>query len=222
VTTDRKSLNFSNSAAFLFNPANTFGKNLFYYHTDSRQTRKMRKIRMKTILKILATALLCSSFVSAQPALNPPAANDTAMKTVTSGKFIFSYKVDGQKLVAKLTCPSTGWVAVGFNPKSVMKGAGFIIGAVVDGKPVISEEFGTGMFEHKPIAGLGGKNVLVAGDCTLENETATLSFTMPLSTKDGMHPDLAAGKKVRLIFATGGSGDMTKKHKTKGSKTITL
>ena len=171
----------------------------------------------------LSTAAICFSVAMAQSTTsNTPSVNDSAMQTVTSGKFTFSYRIDGPNLVAKLSCPSTGWVAVGFNPKSVMKNAFCVMGAVVDGKPAISEEFGTGMFEHKPILSLGGKAVLIASDVSSENGVATLSFTMPLSTKDGMHADLAAGKKVKLMFAAGASNDFTKKHKRKGEMTITL
>jgi hypothetical protein len=168
---------------------------------------------------VLAITALVFTIVNAQ---TMPVAADTAMKTVTSGKFVFSYRIDGANLVAKLACPTTGWLSVGFNPKLAMKNGFFIIGAAVDGKPVVSEDFGTEMFAHKSITSLGGANVLVAGDCSYVNGVATLTFTMPLSAKDGMHADLAAGKKVKLLFATGDSGDMTKKHRKKAVKTVNL
>lgn len=150
------------------------------------------------------------------------APGDAATKTVTSGKFTFSYTIDGTNLVAKISCPSQGWIAVGFNPKTVMKNAFCVMGVLDNGKPVVSEEFGTGMFEHKSIQSLGGKSALIASDVTTENGIVTLTFTMPLSTKDGMHADLAVGKKVKLIFASGGSGDLMKKHKKKAMVSIIL
>lgn len=175
---------------------------------------------MTNLRRVFSIVTLVVSFVIAQTPF--PAPGDAATKTVTSGKFNFSYTIDGTNLVAKISCPSQGWVAVGFNPKIVMKNAFCVMGVLDNGKPVVSEEFGTGMFEHKPVLSLGGKSALVSSDVSAGNGIVALSFIMPLSTKDGMHADLAVGKKVKLMFASGGSGDLKKKHKKKAMISIIL
>jgi hypothetical protein len=147
---------------------------------------------------------------------------DTTFKTVTAGKFTFSYKIDGKNLVATVSCKTQGWIAVGFNPKNVMQGANLIMGSVVDGKALLSDEFGTDMFSHKPDTAIGGKNNIISGDCTQASGVTTLSFTIPLDSGDPKDAKLVSGSKVKLIFATGATNDIKKKHNNDAAITITL
>ncbi len=43
-------------------------------------------------------------------------------------KMKFSWSIDGDKLAASVSGPTTSWVAVGFNPTKAMKDANIIIG----------------------------------------------------------------------------------------------
>jgi hypothetical protein len=147
---------------------------------------------------------------------------DTTFKTVTAGKFTFSYKIDGKNLVATVSCKTQGWIAVGFNPKNIMQNANLIMGSVVDGKALLSDEFGDGMYSHAPDTVIGGKNNIIAGDCTQASGITTLSFTIPLDSGDPKDCKLVPGSKVKLIFATGATNDIRKKHKDDASTTITL
>jgi hypothetical protein len=141
---------------------------------------------------------------------------------VKANKFLFSYKVDGENFVARVTYPTAGWVAVGFNPTKMMKGANFIIGSVVNGKTVISDEFGDSEDSHAPDTVHGGKYNVVNGSVTTDKGTTTMSFTIPLKSGDDKDAVLEKGKPIKLIFAAGKKPDQGTQHNALAKATITL
>jgi hypothetical protein len=171
----------------------------------------------------LAGAIMCAMMVlTTSTNAKTLSDQDSTMKTVTAGKFTFCYKIDGPNLVAMVSYPTTGWVSVGFNPVKAMKGACIIMGAVEQGKALVSEQFGTGLFSHKSVTELGGKNVLVASDCVVKDAVATLSFTLPLNSGDSKHVKIVPGDETTIIFAAGKTSDMSKKHMDKKKITVTF
>ena len=70
-----------------------------------------------------------------------------------------------------------GWVAIGFNPSTMMKGADIIIGYVKKGKVKISDEFGTYATKHKSDSKLGGKNNISEAEGFEKNGVTSLYFT---------------------------------------------
>jgi hypothetical protein len=175
-------------------------------------------IKNALMLFIACAILTCAVSTSAKTLAD----NDSTMKTVAANKFLFCYKIDGPNLVAMVSYPTSGWVSVGFNPKKVMKDASIIIGAVVQGTALVSEQFGTGMFSHKQVTEVGGKNILLAGDCTIKDGVTTLSFTMPLDSGDSKHAKIVPGQAVKVIFAAGKTSDIGKKHSDTEKITMTF
>jgi hypothetical protein len=175
-------------------------------------------------------ALICFSAYSGDTAISKATESTatgttyakTDFTTVKEGKFVFSYKIDGPDLVAEVSYPGAGWVAVGFNPTSMMKGANFIIGALVDGKSVVSDEFGDTKYSHKPDTALGGKNSIIKSKCWVDKGVLTVSFTIPLNSGDDKDVVLEKGKKVKLIFAEGKKPDFRSIHSVIGKTTIML
>jgi hypothetical protein len=143
-------------------------------------------------------------------------------KTVKAGKFTFSYSIQGKNLNATVSAKTDGWISVGFNPKNVMQDANLIIGTIVNGKPLISDEFGDGMFSHKPDSAIGGTYSIISGDVKQDSGMTTMTFCIPLDSGDPKDVKLVPGQKVKMIFATGASGDIRKKHKDDAKATITL
>jgi hypothetical protein len=170
------------------------------------------------LLLVFLSAATYSAAGDSASAKEPP----EKFTKVTAGKFTFSYAVVGKNLSAVVSYPAIGYIAVGFNPKTAMKGANFIIGTIIDGKAVVSDEFGDGMFSHTPDTALGGVNNIIAGDCKQENKVTTMSFTIPLDSKDAADVLLEPGKKIKVVFAVGSSNDTRKKHRDIDKTSITL
>lgn len=81
---------------------------------------------MKTMIAMV-TMVLCG-LLPAVPLRGQQGGPPTiTYKTLTIGDMVFRSIVDGKNLKVRIFAPTTGWIAVGFGPKSAMKGANFII-----------------------------------------------------------------------------------------------
>jgi len=142
--------------------------------------------------------------------------------TMKADKFVFSYAVDGETLVAELSYPTAGWVAVGFNPTKMMKNGNFILATVVDGKPVLSDDYGVSEWSHKPDTEIGGKNNIINGNCTVKDGIMTVSFMIPLNSTDAKDVVLEKGKPIKVVLAAGKKPDLKSIHSALSKITITL
>jgi|WetSurMetagenome_2_1015567.scaffolds.fasta_scaffold00110_34 hypothetical protein len=149
-------------------------------------------------------------------------AAESPFTSVKAGKFTLEYKITGADLQARVSYPTKGWLAVGFNPTSMMKNANIIMGALVDGKTVSSDEFGVSDVSHKPDTLIGGKDDIAAAECTQTGGVTTFAFTIPLDSGDPKDVKLAAGTKVKVILAAGATADFKKHHNDDEKTTITL
>jgi len=144
------------------------------------------------------------------------------MTTVKCDSFVFSYKISMNNLVAKVSYPTTGWVSIGFHPQKFMKGANFILGTRINNVAVVSDEYGTGWFSHKPDTAIGGKYNITNGDCTIAYGLMTLSFTIPLNSGDDKDGVIERGKPVKIIFASGKKNDLKTKHNVIAKTLVTF
>ncbi len=138
-------------------------------------------------------------------------------------KMNFSWSVNGDQLAVKISAPTTGWVAVGFNPTDKMKDADIVIGYVKKGKVTIEDDFGMGATLHKSDNKIGGKeNVTVVGGSE-ENGTTTLEFTMPLNSGDDKDTVIDPAADTVVIVAYGGERDSFRmKHEFRDTLTVNL
>ena len=114
-----------------------------------------------------------------------------------------AWRVAGDDLEVELTGPTTGWIAVGFNPSRAMKDANILIGYVDGDEAVMTDQFGTTMIAHRRDDELGGTvDATVVSGSETGGET-TIRFTIPLDSGDEYDQPLAAGETVRAILAYG-------------------
>ena len=123
------------------------------------------------------------------------------------GKLNFSWTIEKNNLAAKISAPTTGWVAVGFNPTRKMKDANIIIGSVKNGKVEILDEFGFGATQHKSDDNIGGAvNVTIVGGRE-ENGVTTLEFIIPINSGDDKDTAIDPAADTVVIVAHGGDSD---------------
>jgi hypothetical protein len=149
-------------------------------------------------------------------------AGEYAHSTEAAG-FEIDWSNDAQTLRVGLISPGTGYLAIGFDPVYRMEGANFILGAVVDGKTVVRDDFGTGPVEHSPDTANGGTNdILEAAGCEANGRTY-LEFVIPLDSGDPMDKPLVPGNTYKVIIAYHETNDdFNAWHSRRGSGTITL
>ena len=133
-------------------------------------------------------------------------------KTVAVKDFTFSFKVEDGDLTAKVSYPTNGWVAIGFNSIKKMKGANLIIGCNKESEEIVGDHFGVSPIRHKADTLIGGKNNLTESSCTEKDGKTTLSFTIPLNSGDEKDGVLKKGEENKVIFAAGKKDNLKSKH----------
>ena len=143
--------------------------------------------------------------------------------TLTVDQMNFSWNVNADTLAVRLSAPTTGWVAIGFNPTDMMKDANIIIGYVKDGKVEISDDFASGQTTHIPDDKRGGtSNVTVVGGNETGN-TTTLEFTLPLNSGDANDGVINPTADTKIMLAYGPDRDSFKmKHQFAKELTVNL
>ncbi len=129
-------------------------------------------------------------------------------------KMKFSWSIDGDKLAASVSGPTTSWA---------MKNADIIIGYVKKGKVTIKDEFGTSGSQHKSDKKIGGEsNVTVVGGSE-ENGVTTIEFAIPLNSGDAKDTTIVPDGDTVLIFAYGKGRDSFRvKHQFTATLTVNL
>jgi len=141
--------------------------------------------------------------------------NDTAnFNTEIKDNFTFRWKVVGDSLRCMILAPTTGWVAVGFDPSDNMLDADFLIGYVNNGTAFVRDDFGISETSHSADLGLGGVNNVSRVFGHEENGFTELRFTIPLNSGDSYDRVLQEGIEYEIIFAYGyaGNDDFTSMH----------
>ncbi|MFO7626653.1 MAG: DOMON domain-containing protein [Candidatus Fermentibacteraceae bacterium] len=134
----------------------------------------------------------------------------------TTDDVVFQWRVenDGATLHVKLSAPTTGWVAVGFDPSVMMKDANLVIGYVEDGTGYIRDDFGTGATTHEADTALGGTSDVTLIDSGETGNETEIDFSIPMSSGDQYDASLTQGETYTILLAYGPSGgdDFTSAH----------
>lgn len=113
-----------------------------------------------------------------------------------------------------------GWVAVGFDPTTMMRNANIIIGDVTeDGTVKIEDHFGVANTGHKA----DDENNILQAAGTENEEGTVLEFVIPLNSGDDMDRVLEVGQEYKVILAYHMSSDSFKiRHSNRTSVNITF
>lgn len=168
-----------------------------------------RMSRIPVLLCLLVIAVSCGKGASGDTAEDAQPeggseSNDNQMIAVDG--FELSLDPRGDSLRVTMVAPTTGWVAVGFDPTAAMKDADLVIGYVADGEVFLSDHFGTGHTSHRADTELGGTNDLFDVTGSEEDGRTTISFTMLLSSGDEYDTELVPGSLHEVLLAYGGDG----------------
>jgi hypothetical protein len=174
---------------------------------------------------LLTFAAVASVFAGGQPELLEATELEDGFREVEPGDgYRFAWQVGGDALSVRISAPTTGWVAVGFEPSRAMRDADMRLGFIADGTATMEDHFGTSAVTHEADTALGGSNDLSNVSGTEDDERTTLSFTMPLETGDEYDAALDPGSEVVLIYAYGADGEdnYSRKHVARGGFRIQL
>ncbi len=144
--------------------------------------------------------------------------------TTLSG-FHLEWMVDSTDMFhIAISAPTTGWVAVGFNPSTMKKDADLIIGYVKGDSVFIQDNFGVSAVLHEPDTSLGGTDDVHAASGSEEDGVTRIAFSIPLDSGDKYDQKLARGESVKVILACApnGADDFISIHRSVASVTVEI
>ena len=143
-------------------------------------------------------------------------------KVETKDDFTIKWKIEGSTISVKVSAPTSGWVAVGFDPTSRMKDANIVIGYVENGEVFIRDDYGSATTAHEADTAAGGTDNLSNTSGTETNGTTEIAFTTPLNSGDSKDRALTEGTAYTIIMAYGSSDSFIIKHSTRTSTSFKL
>jgi len=179
--------------------------------------------RLSNLRMAIVIAVILLVFASCQGP--PPVAqtlDDAGYWVITSANITLRWRVNGQNLDVILSAPTSGWVAVGFDPTSMMRDANFVLTEVNDGVAVARDDYGTGLTSHASDVSLGGTDNVTNLTGTETGGTTEVSFTIPLDSGDEFDRPLEPGAAYRVLLAYSVSSDLSVKHTQRTAVEITL
>ncbi|MBN2626365.1 MAG: DOMON domain-containing protein [Spirochaetales bacterium] len=145
-----------------------------------------------------------------------------AGESVTVSGITFEWSIDGTDLTGTLRSSEKGWVAVGFNPTSIMEGADFIIGYVDKGEVFIRDDYGNRRTSHTPDTRGGGSDNVTAVSGSESSAGTVITFRIPLDSGDERDHKFVNGQSIPVIFAASRSDNFTGIHNMRGKTEITF
>ena len=130
---------------------------------------------------------------------------------------------DQENLYIGLKSDHEGWSAIGFDPEQAMQGANIILVAMDGEDPLIRDDFGDGMFSHKPDQELGGTTDILSYAGQKHDSGYSFEFAIPLDSGDEFDKKLESGQEYDIILAVHASSiDFDVKHTSISSASIAL
>ncbi|PRP81419.1 ferric reductase-like transmembrane protein [Planoprotostelium fungivorum] len=152
---------------------------------------------------------------------------------VTADRFQMTWQVDNTSGIIhlKMSAPTTGWIAIGFNDQDSMVGADMVIGWVYDSKKRQSTTFiGDSYSKANVMPSLdtngGGTDDVLLTSSTQDGSTTTITFRRKLNTNDSLDY-VITDKSIYVLYAYGdsdgtfdGTYTVYNKHIVSGSRLV--
>jgi hypothetical protein len=112
----------------------------------------------------------------------------------------FEWRIEGEVLKGRMTAPTQGWVAVGFNRTKQLKGTRLIMGYVQNGRTTVEEHIADPP-DHRPKTSLGGTSGVLSAKGSEGMGKTTIEFTLQLDTGDSFDVSLRPGETYHTTLA---------------------
>ena len=136
----------------------------------------------------------------------------------------FLWRLSEANIDIKLAAPTTGWVAIGFNPETgrTMKGANLIIGFIRAEKAEVVDHYGTMKDKHKDDDKIVGQNSISNVSGSEKGGKTEVAFTIPLDSGDAKDAALSLDGDNIVLLAYGKSDRIVLKHKFRAILSLNL
>jgi hypothetical protein len=137
----------------------------------------------------------------------------TKSQGYSGGDLGVSWKNDDEYLYMALNGSTNGWISIGFKPSEWMKDADIIMGSIVDGKPVVLDEYSTGNYgPHVNDIDLGGTYDILEFSGMQKDGFTVIEFKRKLNTGDKFDKAFVPNQNISMIWAIANSEEVQIKH----------
>lgn len=123
------------------------------------------------------------------------------LRRVEVGGMVFEWRVEKDRLLCKLSGPTTGWVAVGFNTKAELAGTNLIMGCVEHGVVRIEDRYILQPGLHKSKLELGSSDRITDKGGQVEKGVTRLRFAIGPGAIDEFSYTLKTGEPYHILLA---------------------
>lgn len=199
----------------------TFPLYLSVQNTIPMEGDMMKQLAGLQIALVLVLVPACTS--GAETGNNTQSVPESPVVYTADGVTL-TIRLETDSLEISISAPTTGWVAVAFEPSRAMKDADICIGYVQGGEVSLRDDFGTGNTSHAPDTSLGGESSFAGLSGTETDGVTSITFTIPRNSGDSFDKVLTAGGSFKVLLGYGpeGSDDFTTYHRWVKSVDLTL
>lgn len=140
------------------------------------------------------------------------------------GNFRLLWEFQGDKIYMAIDAKTAGWVAVGFDPATVMSKSDMIFGLVgAPGNVQAVDAWSTGMFgPHPPDVDQGGSNNILSYAGQRSGDRVTFEFSRLLNTGDKFDKIIPQSGNFKVMWAYGPNLQFNSKHTKAGSASLLM
>ncbi len=144
--------------------------------------------------------------------------------TFDGGNYRLFWSIEGDTLFMAIEAKAAGWVAIGFDPSSVMANCDMVFGIVdSQGQTQAIDAWSKGMFgPHPADIDQGGKSNILSFSGSRSADSVIFEFSRKLATGDNFDKIIPKAGNLKVIWAYSRSLQFTTKHSKAGTSTIQM
>tara|TARA_R110002096_G_scaffold126532_2_gene273525 strand:+ start:13876 stop:14364 length:489 start_codon:yes stop_codon:yes gene_type:complete len=128
-------------------------------------------------------------------------------KEISKDGMKISWSHSGKIVNFKISAPTDGWIAIGFNPKKGISDTYLIMARIINNKVEVLEHYTLSPGNYKSLEALGDSNQAVVINGKESQNKTEIEFSLPISSKDKYRYDLSPGNSYNLLYAYSQSDD---------------
>ncbi|WP_081472323.1 outer membrane protein assembly factor BamB family protein [Methanothrix harundinacea] len=133
--------------------------------------------------------------------------------TLSGGRYVVSWRNDGETLYMGLAGQAEGFVAIGFEPTQAMKDADMVMGWVSGGEATVLDLYSTGVYgPHPPDEELGGTDDILSFGGREADGWTVIEFERRMDTGDRFDQAFRPGETVNIIWSISSTDSLEIRH----------
>lgn len=171
---------------------------------------------------LLHLLLMIQNLCLPNPELGSESQHHDTLRKVSKNGMTVAWTFEEGNLRFELFAPTKGWLAIGLNHSSELKGTNLIMASIVEHSQISSDRYILAPGKHEAIEVLGGKNHVHSVSGHEDAKGTHISFSIKIDPQDKYHFKLSEGRAFSLLMAFSREDDFAHHSMMRTSIRITL